>query len=439
MTTAVGQTLPGAAVAGAAAGHSATKGADEGPAFRDMLSQGKPHRTGTAGERDAARHAEGKKSEPIDAEGVPDAADPGDGAPRQEATPLRDRLSLLATLREFRPRAGRNGENDGNATGTSAEPQPDQPVTADGLPDPRQPVQNDGFPSPGEKGTPDASRTNAGDEPASTAATRRHSDRAMNSAVVGRQAPGMASAEHAAVPERGPVFPGMGDIEAAGEAVPAGGGALDDQSAARPSGATARGAALQRVTVVAEQNFPAPAAYPVSRTASELATAIASDSGWRQAVSAASLPLHAGTPSASPAHALKIELHPAELGAVVANLRMAGEQLTIEIRPETYDAYRKLSADSEALVKSLRGLGFDIDKVTVLQPSLAATPAARADAAAQMPLHAGRDHASPQPGGNGGGEGAGGQQPGRNRNDEGQDHGRAASQPRERTGGGLFI
>ena len=81
---------------------------------------------------------------------------------------------------------------------------------------------------------------------------------------------------------------------------------------------------------------------------------------------------------------LKIELHPAELGMVTASLRLSGEQLSIELKPETHDAYRRLSTDSEAIVKSLRGLGFEVDKVTILQPSVAVPAATRTDATASL-------------------------------------------------------
>jgi len=194
--------------------------------------------------------------------------------------------------------------------------------------------------------------------------------------------------------------------------------------------------------VVANRAFRA-RPYAISRTASELIGALAADPGWRQAA-AAPAPLAQPAPAvAVPAHALKIELHPAELGVVTASLRMAGEQLSIEIRPQTGEAYRRLSAVSEAIVRSLRGLGFDIDRVTVLQPVLAATPSARVDGTGQPAMEAGRDQPSFQPGGSGGGADKGGRQWGGDSHDHGQDSGRAAPNPGpnpgERAGGSLFI
>ena len=93
--------------------------------------------------------------------------------------------------------------------------------------------------------------------------------------------------------------------------------------------------------------------------------------------------IHASATHAS-AQSLKIQLHPAELGMVTATLRFAGEQLSIELKVENHEAYRRLSSDSEAIVKSLRDLGYDIERVSVLQPSIAASAAARSEGAAMQ-------------------------------------------------------
>jgi chemotaxis protein MotD len=204
------------------------------------------------------------------------------------------------------------------------------------------------------------------------------------------------------------------------------------------SAATAdrQAAPAAHVTVTGAQSFPAPAHHPASQTITSLASAIAADNGARQA-----LPASAGLaqPAASVAlasHILKIELHPAELGMVTASQRLAGGQLSIELKPENHEAHRKLSSDTDSLVKSLQGMGFNVDKVTVLQPAIAVNAAPRTDAASP----AGRDPSSFQPGNSGGNGGAsGGQQSGRNHGNDGQHGGRSAPHPRDRTGGDLFI
>jgi flagellar hook-length control protein FliK len=193
-----------------------------------------------------------------------------------------------------------------------------------------------------------------------------------------------------------------------------------------------------QATVLAHQNIPAPA-LPPSQTAVSLAGSIASDGGWRQVLSAPTTVFHTTSSAALPAQSLKIELHPAELGTVTANLKLAGGQLSIEITPETHDAHRKLSSDSDAIVASLRGLGFDVDKVAVLQPSIATHGSARGDAVGAQAGPAGRDQSGSQPGNPGSGGGSGGQQSGRSYNENRQDHARTAPSPRDRAGGDLFI
>ncbi|MBZ9995682.1 flagellar hook-length control protein FliK [Mesorhizobium sp. BH1-1-4] len=199
-----------------------------------------------------------------------------------------------------------------------------------------------------------------------------------------------------------------------------------------------------RVDVVSERSFPAPPQAPMSQAALNVIGAISADGGPGQALSTASASAQLTGSVAVPTHVLKIELHPAELGMVTAHLRLSGEQLSIELKPETHDAYRRLSSDSEAIVKSLRGLGFEVDKVTIMQPSIAVLSTTRPETAASLSAAPGRDPSSFQPGNPGGGNGgAGGQQSGqqsaRGSHDDAQAHGRAASPSRERAGGDIFI
>ena len=122
---------------------------------------------------------------------------------------------------------------------------------------------------------------------------------------------------------------------------------------------------------------------------------------------------------------------------VTATLRFAGEQLSIELQVENHEAHRRLSSDSEAIVKSLRDLGYDIERVSVLQPSIAASAAARSEGAA-MQGRAGDQFGSGTTGD--GNSGASGRQPGA---DSGK-AGRGGQQPtsakaEQATGGGVYI
>lgn len=198
--------------------------------------------------------------------------------------------------------------------------------------------------------------------------------------------------------------------------------------------------APRTVTVTASQTFAAPASHPMSQASATLVAAIGSDNGFRQA--AAMQP--AATPVAVATHVLQIELRPADLGSVTASLRMTGQQLSVELRPQTHEAYRRLEADKDDIVKALKHLGLGVDSVTVLQPQMASAPATRIDAASSATAAPNRDPASFQPGNpNGSGGGPAGQQPGRqperNSNNGRPDGARGAQASRIGTGGNLFI
>lgn len=198
--------------------------------------------------------------------------------------------------------------------------------------------------------------------------------------------------------------------------------------------------ATNRVTIIAEQNFPALAPYPASQTATSLAGAIASDSGMQQVFSTSAALAQPGPGVTLSSHTLKIELHPAELGMVTANLRLAGGQLSIELTPESHEAHRRLSADTDTLVKSLRGMGFDVDSVTVLQPSIAVNASTRADAPTLTGDTGGRESPAFQSGNSGNGSNnSSGQPPARNRNNDGQSPRQTLPYDSEHAGDDLFI
>jgi chemotaxis protein MotD len=62
---------------------------------------------------------------------------------------------------------------------------------------------------------------------------------------------------------------------------------------------------------------------------------------------------------------LKIQLNPVELGTVTAHLRIEDDAVAVELSAETADAQRQLTSDAETIVRSLRALGLDVDRVTV--------------------------------------------------------------------------
>lgn len=220
-------------------------------------------------------------------------------------------------------------------------------------------------------------------------------------------------------------------------------GAADDVAAgadkpARP--ALARQAeqpsAGTTVTVMSEQSIPAPAGNGATSTAGALALDIASAAPRHVAAATSVQQLQNSASNTPGAQVLKIQLRPVELGMVTANLHLAGEQLSVEIEVENAEAYNRLSSDREAINSALRGLGFDVDRVTILQPQ---STNARADGSVSSGF-ANRDQASAQPGG-AGGEGANsgnGRQSGRTANDEGSSR-NISSSGADRPGSSRYI
>lgn len=192
-----------------------------------------------------------------------------------------------------------------------------------------------------------------------------------------------------------------------------------------------------RVSVVAEQAIPAPAQPLANTTAGALALAIASDAPHSASAAAAMQQALNNNSGTSAAHVLKIQLKPVELGTVTASLHLSGEQLTVEIEVENAEAYHRLSADREALTSALRGLGFDVDRLTIQQPQPGTNASARGDGTATS---SGRDQSAFQsggPGGEGGGSGSG--QSGRGAaNEDGNARNGSAPRP-DRAGSSLYI
>ncbi len=72
-----------------------------------------------------------------------------------------------------------------------------------------------------------------------------------------------------------------------------------------------------------------------------------------------------GLSASQPIKALKIQLHPAELGAVTALMRTSGDAVEVEITAETAEARKHLAAEADEILRSLRQVGVDVDRITV--------------------------------------------------------------------------
>jgi chemotaxis protein MotD len=157
-----------------------------------------------------------------------------------------------------------------------------------------------------------------------------------------------------------------------------------------------------KVNVVSTQTIPAPAASAANATTAAFVGAISADPVWKASTSDAAthLSLHA-RPQPGAIQSLRIQLHPAELGMVTANLRFAGEQLSVEIKVESVEAYHRLNSDTDTIVKAFRALGYEIDQIAIQQPQ-ANNQSARTDAGAANSAAVSRDLQSAFSGNSGG-------------------------------------
>ena len=191
-----------------------------------------------------------------------------------------------------------------------------------------------------------------------------------------------------------------------------------------------------KVRVVTETATPAPGVSQNQRTVAELAATIARDGEWTSAVERATASrTEAASAPIGPVRDLRIQLNPAELGTVEARLRIAGEQLSVEIRVENGEAFRRLSAEKDAIISALRGLGFAVDDISIQQQTPTSGQAQTGagnrpgDTSGGLSQGAGRDQ-------HGEGEAAGGHKRG---GEQGAQNGDAHTPATRPAGGGLYI
>ncbi|WAX97189.1 flagellar hook-length control protein FliK [Aminobacter sp. NyZ550] len=355
-------------------------------------------------------------------------------APRQKGlNKLAERLAARDALAEAEGKTPRIGEAAEDATPEIAEPQPDattKDVKAEKTEEPALPLVlalselRKAGAQPAKAGSADA--TEVGESKASAQpeaagdASEPELAALVTSGKTARQATTGAAPQSAA-----PVSaPATGSTPETQQAAQSGTPETASDVAARadkPARPTPVRQAEQpsvgnTVTVMSEQSIPAPASTGAGSTAGALALDIASAAPRHVAAVSSVQQLQNSASSTPGAQALKIQLRPVELGMVTANLHLAGEQLSVEIEVENTEAYNRLSSDREAINSALRGLGFDVDRVTILQPQ---STNARADGGAANGF-AGRDQASAQSGGTGGegGNSSNGRQSGNAANDE---------------------
>jgi len=199
------------------------------------------------------------------------------------------------------------------------------------------------------------------------------------------------------------------------------------------------GGGAPKVTVVEQQNIVAPA-MTATTTTSALVAGLTGDSGWQNSMRSVAASQHlAAQIGTAPLHTMKLQLHPAELGMVTANLRFAGDQLQVELQVENREAYDRLQGDSEAIVKSLRALGYEIDQVSVQQPQIANNTTGRTETNFGSLGSPARDAQAFGQQGQSGGERLGGQGSGRGERNAGGREGSGAQASQDSAQRGIYI
>lgn len=211
----------------------------------------------------------------------------------------------------------------------------------------------------------------AGDRPS---ATTRQLSSTLGAAAVGKPADAVPASELG-----GPRIGGAPQPQQAGgatELTPRGANAPAEQPAfaVDKQSTLARGTATPAVSAKGGQEAGQPAAsatpaQPAS-PAQAVLSALRADPELRAGPAEATvLPGQQNFAAPAGPRSLKIQLHPAELGMVTARLAKQGAQLSIELQVESDEARQRLSTESDAIMKALRGLGFEVDRVTIQQAS----------------------------------------------------------------------
>lgn len=137
---------------------------------------------------------------------------------------------------------------------------------------------------------------------------------------------------------------------------------LDMRIGAAERNDSPRSLPVENVTVLDSRRYLA-----LSPNMGTIATTLSGDPEWTGAMQPGAALSNAATQASTGkvVNTLKIQIHPMTLGAVTATMRLAGDELTIDLQVETAAAYRQLNDDQRSLVESLRAQGFSVDQVTV--------------------------------------------------------------------------
>ena len=106
----------------------------------------------------------------------------------------------------------------------------------------------------------------------------------------------------------------------------------------------------------------------MTANAASVTGAIAADGEWAAALqsTAATAQPEAWSQAGKTLNTLKIQMHPIDLGTVTATLRLKDDELQVDLKVETGEAFRQLRDDQSEMVKALRAQGFAVDHVNIV-------------------------------------------------------------------------
>ncbi len=122
------------------------------------------------------------------------------------------------------------------------------------------------------------------------------------------------------------------------------------------------GGDAQAVTVLESRRY-----LGLANNSALVAGSLAGDREWSAAMQPGSALSNAAnlTSTGKVVNTLKIQLSPDNLGDVTATMRLSGDQLTVDLKVQTGEAYRQLHADQSHMIDALRAQGYQVDSITV--------------------------------------------------------------------------
>jgi chemotaxis protein MotD len=141
----------------------------------------------------------------------------------------------------------------------------------------------------------------------------------------------------------------------------------DGESVVVENGGSSAASRAETVTVLEARRYLGVA---MNTNSAAVASAVAGDGEWAHALQSGQALTQPQPETWSQAgkalNTLKIQMHPIDLGMVTATLRLKDDELHVDLKVETGEAFRQLRDDQSEMVKALRAQGFAVDQVNIV-------------------------------------------------------------------------